>query len=98
MLKHNEVNPLSVFGLRQLDFLPPHFTVVKFNISTTEKSITDWIWTNLSGRFYIGDSYHNGDGKNTPIHMEKVVGFELPGEASYFSLILDTINTHDFWA
>ena len=94
MLKHNEVNPLSVFGLRQVEHLPPHFTTIGFNLTTTEKAITYWIWENLSGRFYIGDDY-NQNGPN-PISVQKIVGFEIPGEASYFSLILDTINKHEY--
>ena len=92
MLKHNEVNPLAVFGLRKLEHCPPHFTKVNFSLQTAEKHITDWIWENLSGRFYIGDTYTNGDNKNSPVHIEKTVGFEMPGEASYFSLVVDTIN------
>jgi hypothetical protein len=29
--------------------------------------------------------------------MDKVAAFEIAGEASYFSLILDTINTPEEW-
>lgn len=95
MLKHNEVNPLAVFGLRKMEHCPPHFVVVKFDLSGTEKGITDWIWEHLDGRFYYGDEYVTAS--NSPIAMQKIVGFESPGEASYFSLILDTINKRDFW-
>lgn len=96
MLKHNEVNPLAVFGLRQVEYLPPHFTTITFDIGTTEKIITDWIWENLSGRFYIGDTYTQGQENRSPISLQKLVGFEIPGEASYFSLILDTINKNEY--
>jgi hypothetical protein len=94
MLKHNDVNPLAVFGLRKMDHCPPHFTQIKFNLYTGEKVITDWIWENLDGRFYLGDSYNSDS--SSRIHMEKTVAFENPGEASYFSLILDTINKNFF--
>lgn len=92
MLKHNEVNPLAVFGLRRVEHCPPHFTQVKFDLSTQEKTITDWIWEHLDGRFYIGDYYH--ESTSSGVNMQKMVAFETPGEASYFSLILDTINQY----
>ena len=90
MLKHNEVNPLAVFGLRMMEHCPPHFTTIEYNSHASEKVITDWIWEHLDGRFYIGDIYIDTPGAS--IAMKKMVGFELPGEASYFSLILDTID------
>jgi hypothetical protein len=92
MLKHNEVNPLAVFGLRRVDHCPPHFTKVTFDLATQEKTVTDWIWEHLDGRFYIGDFYIESTGSG--VNMQKMVAFETPGEASYFSLILDTINQY----
>jgi hypothetical protein len=89
MLKHNEVNPLAVFGLRRVEHCPPHFTQVLFDTYTTEKVFTDWIHSHLTGRFYYGDWYTNENNKNS---MTRCAAFEEPGEASYFSLILDTIN------
>lgn len=94
MLKYGEANPLAVFGLRQLEHCPPHFTVVDFNVQTQQKIILDWIWTNLSGRFYLGEYYYKGT-ENT-VHLTCRAAFELPGEASMFGLILDTINKHNF--
>lgn len=94
MLKHGEPNPLAVFGLRKLDHCPPHFERVEFSLSANEKAITDWIWTNLSGRFWFGDYYYKTDGNS--VHFHKCAAFEIPGEASMFSLILDQINKHDF--
>ena len=49
------------------------------------------------GRFYVGDEYAGGDDKNTPIYIQKIAAFEIPGEASFFSLILDTINKREDW-
>jgi len=57
MIKHGEPNPLNVFGLRQLDHNPPHFTNVPFELKASNKQITDWIWENLEGRFWFGDHY-----------------------------------------
>lgn len=90
MLKYGEVNPLNVFGLRQLEHCPPHFTQVPFDLSTSEKKIKDWIYENLEGRFYFGD-YIFSDDEGTK--MRKCAAFELHGEASYFGLLLDKINT-----
>lgn len=92
MLKHNEVNLLSVFGMRRMDHCPPHFTPVQFDIRVAEKQITDWIWENLDGRFYVGDYYKESENGN--FSCQKLVAFEEPGEASYFALVLNTINTH----
>ena len=90
MLKLNDINPLSVFGLRQLAHCPPHFSVVRFELYVREKVITDWVWENLEGRFYFGDDYIST--KNGQVEIQKMIGFELPGEASYFSLLLSSIN------
>jgi hypothetical protein len=93
MLKHNEVNPLTVFGLRRVEHCPPHFTTLQFNVYTSDKIITDWIWEHLTGRFYYGDYFFNNVKGSNSVDMQKRVGFEIPGEASYFSLILDTLQT-----
>ena len=95
MLKHNEVNPLSVFGLRRVDNCPAHFTRFTFDLTVQEKTITDWIYENLTGRFYVGDNYFLHD--NGKVGMHKCAAFELPGEASYFALQLDTINKKAEW-
>jgi len=96
VLKHNEVNPLSVFGLRRVDHCPTHFTKFTFDLQTNDKSVTDWIYENLTGRFYYGDEYylHESNGK---VGMSKCAAFEIPGEASYFALQLDTINKRSEW-
>ena len=93
MLKHGEVNPLAVFGLRQLEHCPPHFTRVDFDLKTTEKSISDWIWANLEGRFWYGDWYYKT--KNGQVEFSRSVAFEIASEASMFALLLDQINRGD---
>ena len=95
MLKHNEVNPLSVFGLRRIDHCPAHFTRFTFDLTGQEKSVTDWIYENLTGRFYVGDTYFlHANGK---VGMHKCAAFEIAGEASYFALQLDTISRKAEW-
>jgi hypothetical protein len=93
MLKYNEINPLNVFGLRQIEHCPPHFERVTFNIAVAEKQITDWIYENLEGRFHIGPTditVARSEGATT--HRYHCVAFEVLSEASYFSLTLSQIN------
>ena len=92
MLKYSEINPLNVFGLRRVEHCPPHFEQVHFNLHTNDKKITDWIVENLEGRFWFGDSYVQYD--DDVVSLGKCAGFEIHGEASYFSLILDQINCY----
>ena len=86
MLKHGEVNPLNVHGLRQVAHCPPHFECVAFESNVTDTNLSNWIYENLSGRFYIGHTDKNNK-------RQVIAGFESPGEASYFALILDKLNT-----
>lgn len=91
MLRDREVNLLTVHGLRELERCPPHFVQVKFDLrsGTTAKIITDWIWENFEGRFWFGNIYeHTETGQ---ISMSSCAAFEIPGEASMFSLCLDQI-------
>ena len=94
VLKYGEVNPLAVYGLREVEHCPPHFTAVDFDCKTSDKIISDWIWANLSGRFYFGDHYYKAD--DGTVNLTKRAAFESPGEASMFALILDQINKLDF--
>ena len=93
MTVNYQPNPLNTFDLRRLEHCPPHFAVVDFSISCNEKKIQDWIWANLSGRFYLGDYYAstNQDTKPRTV-LQKRAAFEIAGEASYFALFLPEIN------
>lgn len=95
MLKHGEVNPLDVFGLRQMIHCPPHFEVITFDLVTSLKTITDWIYEHLEGRFYIGEHFTTDVDSGGRVKMCKMVGFEIPEEASYFGLFLPNINVVD---
>lgn len=98
MLKHGEVNPLNVFGLRRLEHCPPHFTQVQIeNMYVRDKDITDWIYENLSGRFCFIDGYKEvpdltDSQAGLTITSVKCAGFEDAGEASMFGLVLGVIN------
>jgi hypothetical protein len=93
MLKHGEVNPLNVFGLRRTEHCPPHFEKLIFDLRATDKIITDWVYENLAGRFFYGDYYYTHNGQST---LSKCIAFEEAGELSYFGLFLDTINVNSF--
>lgn len=91
-----DVNPLNIFGLRRLDYCPPHFETVVFDLRTQEKEITDWIYEHLDGRFFFGEHYLIDD--NSRVQQSYKVGFETHSEASYFALFLDQINnSHSIW-
>lgn len=95
MLRDGEANPLVVHGLRELDHCPPHFIKVKFDSRCSRKQITDWIWENFQGRFWFDDFYYPNDSGS--VAMTACAAFEIPGEASMFSLCLDQIqSTHDY--
>jgi len=90
MLRNGEANPLTVHNLREMRICPPHFVRVNFELRTSSKAITDWIWENFQGRFWFGDYYYLTE--NGSAAMTASVAFEVPGEASMFSLVLDQIQ------
>jgi hypothetical protein len=94
MLRDGEANPLTVHGLREMDRCPPHFVQVKFDLMSSYKQIADWIWENFEGRFWLGDLYYPTESGS--IVLTACAAFELPGEASMFSLCLDQINSHNY--
>lgn len=60
---------------RELDFSPKHFVKIPLTAMVDVKVARDWIWKNLSARFYIRQNH--------------CASFEDPGEASMFALIKD---------
>ena len=97
MNKHIEINPLDVFGLRQLDFCPPHFQIIQFDLRTNVRRIENWIYENLAGRFYIGNYvFVDEENHSKGTQMQKIVAFELHEEASYFGLFLPILNKSDY--
>jgi len=95
MLKYGEINYLNVHDLRRTENCPLHFTPIDFEIRTSEKIITDWIYENLAGRFWFGDYYFITESGS--IAFNKRVAFEIPAEASYFGMFLDQINKNNLW-
>lgn len=95
MIKLGSVNPLNVFGLRELEYSPPHFTRVNFDLRTTTKQISDWVYENLEGRFCISDYYYV-DPESKKLVTQKSAAFEIAAEASMFALMLDQINVNPY--
>ena len=89
-MKNLEINPLAVFGLRRLEHCPPHFVQVKFELRTDIKNISDWIWEQLAGRFWLDAVCYINE--NETVGTCYCAAFELGAEASYFSLMLDSVN------
>lgn len=87
--KKFQPNPLNLFNLRRVEHCPPHFFAVDFDSSANDKKISDWIWENLTGRFFLGDVFVQNDAGRA---IKKRAGFELHGEATYFALQLNDIN------
>jgi hypothetical protein len=88
-----EINPLGLLGLRELDFIPEHFTKMSidmnFGSSTVVanskfKKIHQWINYHLNSRYAIKHNHRlNSDNKLTYI-IE--IGIEDPKEMLLFSL------------
>ena len=97
MLKHDDPNPLAIFGLRRVDHCPPHFTKIFFDTYANEKVFTDWVYEHLTGRFFYGDWYKPSDTDSGKTGVTRCIAFEEAGEASMFALILDTINKTPIW-
>jgi hypothetical protein len=86
-------NPLNAHNLRIVKNCPPHFYAVDFDLRSKPKIITDWIYENLSGRFYFGDVVNTGTAESEKnFSLQKRAAFEIHSEASYFALVLTEIN------
>jgi hypothetical protein len=76
----NEAEFITLKRSRQLESCSSHLTLVDVSAHQRQKKqISDWIWSNLQGRFWIGDLYRNR-------RWGFYVGFEQEYEASYFAL------------
>jgi len=78
---NKKINPLNVHNLRQLHHCPPHFTRLTINQTpTTLRDLSNWIYENLEGRFYIEGEFD-----------KIIVAFERPEESTYFGLMAPSI-------
>jgi hypothetical protein len=90
MMRHREktINPLNVLKIRKVEFCPPYFETITIELTyNLSKALNEWIFDNLSGRYYIGDSIGLQDNDfDKKIHRKIKVGFENSKEMSYFML------------
>ena len=85
-MKKNKINPLNVLESRRVSFCPPYFNSAIFASGyNLEKALNDWIYENLSGRYYIGKAVAL-DSKSNNQKISIKVAFETSSEMSYFML------------
>lgn len=85
-IKNGKPNPLNFLDLRRVQFPARHFhftTLPKYSPSIVKK-IDEWIYTNLNGRYYIGQALEL-DNTNSIVFVTKI-GFEQEKEMSFFLL------------
>jgi hypothetical protein len=82
-LAKGSVNPLNVLGLRKLNWIPKHFTIISVK-STEVDNMSSWIYNNLNGRYAIARSLKIDD--NNKMIETQNLGFEDPAELTMFSL------------
>jgi hypothetical protein len=85
-IKNGKPNPLNFLDLRRVHFPARHFhftTLEKYN-PTLVKKIDEWIYSNLNGRYYVGQDIAL-DRTNTIVYVTKI-GFEQEKEISFFLL------------
>jgi hypothetical protein len=86
VLNRNKINALNLFEKRRVEFCPPYFEYVVINPSyNLLKAIDDWIYDNLSGRYYLGKTVDLEE-TNSSIRSKYKIAFENPKELSYFML------------
>ena len=82
-LNRNEVNPLSVLGVRRLSFIPNHFTKI-FAGPCDIKNLDHWINYHLNSRYAIRKTL-SLDSTNKLVEMVEV-GIEDPKEVTMLTL------------
>jgi hypothetical protein len=83
-LNRGEVNPLSVLGLRKLNFIPEHFAKVTVNKTIDIKLIDNWINYNLNSRYAISKNLSLDQNKKMIEVLE--IGIEDPKEITMLTL------------
>ena len=92
MLKLLEPNWFNISGTRRVvTHCHPHFMPVSFSRNASELDISNWVYENLEGRYWIGDTQVRS-GVELKLDILSTVAFEEHSEATYFSLMLNQIN------
>jgi hypothetical protein len=82
-LSRNEVNPLSVLGIRKLTFIPEHFTKITIGLIDI-KLLDHWINYNLNSRYAIKKTLALDSTKKLVEMIE--IGVEDPREITMLTL------------
>ena len=82
-LSRNEVNPLSVLGMRKLSFIPSHFSKITTGNSDI-RIIDQWINYHLNSRYAIRKTL-SLDSNNKMVEMIEI-GIEDPREITMLTL------------
>lgn len=83
-LSRGEINPLSVLGLRKLNFIPEHFAKISINKSVDIKLLDYWINYNLNSRYAITRNLSIDSNKKIIEILE--IGMEDPKEITMLTL------------
>jgi hypothetical protein len=85
-IKNGKPNPLNFLDLRRVNFPARHFhfTTIPKYVPSSLKKMDEWIYTNLNGRYYIGQGI-GLDHTNSIVYNTKI-GFEQEKEMSFFLL------------
>jgi hypothetical protein len=83
-LSRGEVNPLGVLKMRQLSFIPEHFTKISVPPNIEIKLVEHWISYNLNSRFAVKKRY-NINQTNKMIEVFEI-GLEDPKEVTMLTL------------
>lgn len=92
-LKRNEINPLSVLGLRKLTFIPEHFSVLEISYKIDTKLLDQWIQFNLNSRYALQNGYSLDENKKITNVIK--IGIEDPKELTMLSLGCNLLHKKD---
>jgi hypothetical protein len=83
-LSRDQVNPLSVLGVRRLSFIPNHFTKIKIGICDL-RNLDHWINYHLNSRYAIRKTLTLDSNTNKTVEMIEI-GLEDPREITMLTL------------
>jgi hypothetical protein len=90
------LNPLTVLGVRTLNWIPPHFSKLVVSPGTdwlsNDNQMKDWIEQKLVGRYSVVNSPVT-DSATGKLKVATVVGFEDEKELTYFMLACPYIRS-----
>jgi hypothetical protein len=83
-LNRNEVNPLSVLGVRKLSFIPEHFSKISIDNKSDIKLLDQWINYHLNSRYALKKTFEINETKKIAETIE--IGIEDPKELLMLTL------------